>query len=613
MFIPDCEENKRGRSIPPFALCADIFMAMFAAFALVMDMNVRSGNNYVNWRTSLPEMPVVTVLFAVLLYALYRARMQLPKSGWGMRALALALGAWQVLARSVANTQNVLQPFLSSSQVLKSAVVMLGMAVVFDLLFRLLHFALGEADIQVGWMPRVLDVYRRHTALLCGSLVMLAWLGQLVIHYQGSLNYDSLMQLRQWLGMEEFTSHHPPFGTLLIGLAVNAGQMLGNVSLGLCLYVLLQALLGASAIGCAQSVMRKLSAPRWLRLISMFTCCFCFVYCENIAVMVKDIPYSYGMLLMMCEAAHLLFVKEEKWTAAHALRMAFGAVFVLLMRNNGKYIVVPLLAALALYMLVCRAKRYGVACAALLAALVLSTGFESWMMQHWNITPGSRAEALSLPFQQTARFISKHEDEIPPEEREAIDAILNYDRLAHFYNPVLSDPVKATYKRDSTDEQLLAYFGVWFRQFLRDPQCYVEATLIQNALLFDPYTQNLAHFMGTGMDEEVSALLDVAQPALLKRLDGLTYDLNWMIYTLPLMAQLNSVGFHCILLVFACVLSAGKRLYRMSILLLPMVLSMLVLVAGPCIENQDRYGFPIIYCMPVLLACLSLALRKKKA
>ena len=47
------------------------------------------------------------------------------------------------------------------------------------------------------------------------------------------------------------------------------------------------------------------------------------------------------------------------------------------------------------------------------------------------------------------------------------------------------------------------------------------------------------------------------------------------------------------------------------ICLLPMLISMLVIVAGPCIQNQDRYGFPIVYCMPLALACMSHAMHKQ--
>ena len=43
------------------------------------------------------------------------------------------------------------------------------------------------------------------------------------------------------------------------------------------------------------------------------------------------------------------------------------------------------------------------------------------------------------------------------------------------------------------------------------------------------------------------------------------------------------------------------------------VVPMITLVLGPCIECQDRYGFPIMYSMPLVLACLGFLLRQKQA
>lgn len=48
----------------------------------------------------------------------------------------------------------------------------------------------------------------------------------------------------------------------------------------------------------------------------------------------------------------------------------------------------------------------------------------------------------------------------------------------------------------------------------------------------------------------------------------------------------------------------------MLTILLPQMLTMVVILCGPCIEHQDRYGFPVIYLMPLALAALSCALRR---
>ena len=55
--------------------------------------------------------------------------------------------------------------------------------------------------------------------------------------------------------------------------------------------------------------------------------------------------------------------------------------------------------------------------------------------------------------------------------------------------PELSDPVKAVYRKTATPRDWLAYGQAWASQMIRHPGCYLSATIIQNALLFDVNTK----------------------------------------------------------------------------------------------------------------------------
>jgi len=608
-----CMKNASGKRENPLSLYLDIALALCAAFALVLDLNVRSGNTYVNWAESLPNTPVTVVLFAALLFVFRRAGETLPDADAGTWVLSLFLGFWWVLVKSVANTQELNQPFLSSGQMLKTAVITLGMAGLYQLFFRALAYALDQGtawklkpDCRLG--TRALSVYEKHTVLSCMVLLLLVWLPHYVIAFPCAMNSDSTAQLMEWLGIYRFSTHHPPFGSMLIGLFYEAGLMLGDGGVGLALYVAVQMTLSAAVLGYMQDVMRRLGAPLWLRLLALFAACFCPVYCDNITTIIKDVPYAYGMALMMCELARCIFCREEKKvTAAGLLRLFAGGMFVMLMRNNGKYALIPLVICLAAWAVKRPALRMTVC--TLAVSIVLSQGIGMWMTSAFDIVAGSPAEALSLPFQQTARFFRDHEEEIPQEELDAIEAVIGVSGLGRAYDPVISDPVKARFRREATAEDMQRYFSVWLKQFFRDPACYVKATLIQNVLLLDPQTWNLAIFSGTGIDEEMKEKLSITEPDTFEHIRDMEENLRALFMTLPGMAQLNSLGFHCCMLLFVCLWSVKRKHLGMLMILLPMVISVLVIVAGPCIQNQDRYGFPIIYCMPLVLSCLSFGLR----
>ena len=84
---------------------------------------------------------------------------------------------------------------------------------------------------------------------------------------------------------------------------------------------------------------------------------------------------------------------------------------------------------------------------------------------------------LSVPFQQTARYVRDYADEVTEEERDAIDRVLDSDTIGEVDDPNISDPVKKTFNEDADSEDLKAYFKVWFQMFLKHPVCYIEATL----------------------------------------------------------------------------------------------------------------------------------------
>ena len=94
------------------------------------------------------------------------------------------------------------------------------------------------------------------------------------------------------------------------------------------------------------------------------------------------------------------------------------------------------------------------------------------------ISPGSDREWMGFFYQQTARYVRDYPDEVTVQEWEAIDGVLEYDKLAEAYNPITSDPVKFdAYRSEQTWKERKAYFKAWFQQFLKHPGVYVEASI----------------------------------------------------------------------------------------------------------------------------------------
>ena len=289
--------------------------AVLAAWALFVDLNLRSGNNYVNLGESLTGTSGAVALAAMAGFlALEWADEKLTRSSGRVKLAALMMGAWQVVAVSVSNTDSLNQPFLSGSQTLKAVVLALGMESLFELLFRLLEAGLdGRLDVRPAKNGALLSAYRTHTMLFCTAVVLLCWLPHLAVSYPVAMNSDTASQFRQALGWELWNADHPTFGTALIKLCIGAGRLLGSGNLGVCLYILAQAVFGAAVVGYSQMLMRRLCAPVWLRALSLAACALGTVYCDNITVILKDVPYSYAMLLMLCEMVRVRYLEDASY------------------------------------------------------------------------------------------------------------------------------------------------------------------------------------------------------------------------------------------------------------------------------------------------------------
>ena len=606
--------ERRGLRLAVFdALCSALISC-----ALLMDMNVRTWDNYANLWVSLPDAWILTLLALGAFLLLRRARASLPASGAAGKALALFLGAWWVLALSVRETKDIAQPFLSSGQMLKALITALGMACVYDLLIRGLDALLtGGADLPALRDRPLARLYRRGPLAFCMAFVLLAWLPQWISSFPFLANNDTATQIKQLLGLAPIQANHPLFGTMLLGLFIRLGQALGSGGAGLAVYTAVQMLWGAYAVGYSQALMRRLNAPRWLRAGALLLCAFAPVYCDNITVLLKDVPYSYALLLLLCETVRAQALESDAYrrSAGHLLRCWGSCVILLLIRNNGVFVLLPFAAMLLLSALRRRQwARLSLVALALLPPLAVYMAFGAAAGRVVEVDePVTIREALSLPFQQTARYVTLHGDEIPQEEREIIDSVLDFESLPYRYDPVLSDPVKALCPAGAQLGDVMPYLRVWLRQFLRDPLTHIQATLIQNALLFDPQTYNLAIFQDMCLSDEEARLLNASVPALSRQLLNWENRLHALLNSLPLYLTLNTLGFYCILLLAVCVIAIRHRARGLSLLLVPMLLSMAVIVLGPCIENQDRYGFGIVYCMPLMLCCLRRALRQKSA
>lgn len=610
----------------PARLAAECLLALMTGLALTMDMSLPAfdGNGMGpkirifreicrNLRISAAGtfLPAILIALAVLFLSLF-----LPGRGKDHPLpvlIDLFLAFFWLLSRSFSIDDSLRAVGGSWGQAVKSCIYTIG-------IFHLLRLARRSLSLFLDRSERERAAGRgkglRHPFLVSFLAMLAAWTPHLILSFPAAMCYDTWIQIGMYLGRYPFIAHHPPFHTWLTGFVVQAAHLLtGTGNWGLFLLALFQTLLGALALSAAFRLMADLSAPRWLFATALLGCCFLPYYTGYQALVIKDMPYTAFFVLFVVQTARILISTQEEDYFSGFAGVFFLAVSILgtwLFRNNGRYILYVMVPILFLVCLVryLKRKRPGLALKAFLSLvlpMVLAFGIEAGILRLYHGQKGSVGEALSLPFQQTARYLKTWPEDVTKEEAEIIDAVLDYAHLAEYYDPRISDPVKVTYKKEAGREALLAYLGVWRDQFFRHPLVYFEATLNQNYYLLYPLVENDTLYTDTideGVDFEVeyAGALAVTEVPRIKGLDGARREALRLLFTLPLTGLFSSLAFYNLLLILLFERMIGRRDPAGLLVMLPLLLSDGIILLAPVIQGHPRYGFPVIYAFPLLLA-----------
>ena len=249
--------------------------------------------------------------------------------------------------------------------------------------------------------------------------------------------------------------------------------------------------------------------------------------------------------------------------------------------------------------------------AVLALCLASNMYFTKVFMPAHDITPGSKREILSIPFQQTARFVQKHDGlnsgvnptvkedgtivEAPcdglvtDEERVVIDRVLKYENLGRRYNPDKSDAVKNCFNEYASQEDIKAYFEVWAQMFKKDPECYISALINNYYGYFYPSARD-AWVYSTARSAEI-----MARPDNLKYFDFHPVDSNvvrWCdhlinlyrvaVQRIPFISLTMSSATYVWIMIAVVVYLLRRHSWRALAIWVPLLGVLAVCLIGPC-------------------------------
>jgi len=450
-----------------------------------------------------------------------------------------------------------------------------------------------------------------HIFLFAFLIILLCWLPYLLIQYPGNVSWDGLNQLNQVAGLIEKTNHYPYVSTAYFGFLFTLGRSILDDNFGVFCIIIVQFFACAAifAIICKYVFLLFKKLKFFFFTILFFS--LYPVFPQYACTVIKDTLYAAVFALFILIIANILTAK--KVTFVRMTGLILTGLMLSFFRSEGIYIV-----SISIIVLVVAFKSNRrnllVSMVSIIAVvfLVNNVVVPKIGVQTFN---GISSESLSLPFQQTARYIRDYGDDITPNQISVIEKTLgvaDYKTIGEVYNPNVSDPVK----KDSRDiTNLPEYLNVWAQMLKQHPSAYIEATINGAYGYFSPFEFiNVKDYFYNYVDSTANngipdeQRLNIYYPAdsvpgssaAILKYDLVRYFHTWI--ELPILQNtIASIGFYTWLLLFFLVNMIRKRATRTDAIFVAPLLVLATCVASP-VNGLFRYAFPIIACMPVLIA-----------
>ncbi len=394
---------------------------------------------------------------------------------------------------------------------LSTIVLFVLQVVVWTLLFLLmarvlLYFAdrigasYGQKNTPGKKVPQMID---RYLFLFAFLIILLCWLPWIISYYPASIEWDVYDPIMRYLGLKPPTSHHPWFYTTVVGAAYQLGLKLGDQNIGIFIYIVIRAIVMAAIYARCAVLLKESGAPCPLYVLTVLFFAVTPVWGAYAKHAFKD---SIGAALfcwfVIALVKIVLELRENKLKARSCLEYSLAGLFASLFRNNTWYVVLPVTLILILVILLRKQKlKHAVL---ILFCLLLYKGYGFYIENVLYVEPGNAREALSIPFQQSARTVKRNGDQITEEEWAVLHHYFPGDIL-YRYDPLISDPVKNPSNEDyRTMSDYIPYLKTWAEMGLRFPYTYLEAFIAHSSgyYAFTPeYTD--AQFYGHGVHANI--------------------------------------------------------------------------------------------------------------
>lgn len=440
--------------------------------------------------------------------------------------------------------------------------------------------------------------------------ILIIWILYLLPFLPGNTAGDGNTQLDQFFGYGiPMTNHHPYISTVFEGTIVKIGWHLISGNFGLFMYVVIQMLICCAIYSYCIYKVSTFGLPRsfsYTLIVIVGVLPYWSFVSETLHKDGLFIAFYSLFTLLSIEIVKIELIDGKGISKKLLIQFAISCLLVSFWRNNGIYCVLPTI----ILLIFVRNFKYWKAFLTVLAVVIcIYIGFTKIALPILNVPPTEPREALSLPIQQTARYIKEHPKDIKLKEKKVLNReFKNYKNLGVAYDPNISDPTKALLKDNAN---VKAYLLVWLSMGMRHPKTYFEATFAGTYDYYYPWI-TVQSFTWAG---DISTYHN---PTFLNLHYLTTNSIRNAIKTI--LTKISDLPFinlliNYALLIWICLLMIIvifiKYNYAYAIPFLSNFMNLLICIASP-VNGNNRYSGCIVFATYCLIGFYLLVLKEGK-
>ncbi len=428
--------------------------------------------------------------------------------------------------------------------------------------------------------------------LTYAAIVFVCCIPFLALNYPGVLTVDSMNQLGQVMGIDQYSNHHPWIHTAIIKLFYEIGYRIsGSEYVGIACYTFFQVIIVSLSIGYSLECMYEFGVCKKTRTI-LLLCFILLPYNLMYAVtMWKDILFSMSVLVMTIT----IMRANSSDSIRDRVMFAISAVFMCVLRHNGLY---AFIAAAVIWLFIKRRdlKKYILMS---LAVVLVATLCNGPVMKSCGVAPGEYVYNMCIPLQQIGRVVATGEA-INEDQIEWLENVNSLDYIKAGFDVQCADPMFA-WVLDGDENYFDSHKGefikLWLKLGIKHPFTYIKAFSDLTKGYWAPMDpQQTVYF---GMSDNVLGLYPrpvINGPVLIK-INELMTKLYSMI---PIYGQFYCMGgFLWILLILAAICICSKRADKLYPYLPVFMLTMTLLLATPLVADL-RYAYALMLTLPYI-------------